>query len=116
MRWSTVQLLQSADDENGLTACASGWRQGIGSSPRPTALARGAGAVRAVPQVPRVLHARTAGAGTRSHHALFERGESAAPGAAAARVLHAPGAIGFGAARAGIDDGQRANGEQDHSG
>src|SRR6478672_11773725 len=103
MRWSTVQLLRWRNDENGLTVCASSWRQGIGSSPRPAALARGAGAVRAVPQVPRILHARTAGAGARRHHALFERAESAAPGAAAAGVLHTPGAIGFGAARAGID-------------
>ncbi len=118
MRWSTVQLLQAADDERGLTARAR-WaaNERIISSPdHPDPWCWGCSG-RTTGRFMGSVTAPTAGAGTRRHHALFEGGESATPGTAAAGVLHAPGAIGFGAARAGIDNGgQRANGEQDHSG
>src|ERR1044072_631509 len=62
-------------------------------------------AMLAVPEIPRVLHARAAGAGAACHHALLERAEGAGQAvvAAAAAVLHAPGPVGDGGSRARID-------------
>src|SRR5262245_16428239 len=85
------------------------------SSP-PAALARGAWAVRPVPQIPRVLCARGAGARARRHHALLERVEGAVPAAAAAGIDRAPRLIGFGSARARVDGGQGGDREQQHDG
>src|SRR5262249_53880476 len=82
------------------------------SSP-PAALAPGARAVRAVPQIPRVLCARGAGTRARRHHALLERVEGAVPAAAAAGIDRAPRPVGLGPARARVDGGQRPDGKQD---
>src|SRR5262245_13546119 len=97
---------------------AEGASQGSGShrsSPRPPALAGGSCAARAVGRVPRVLHARAAGARGRRHHALLQRVEDAGIGAIAAGIHYAPGAIGFGAAWPRINRRQRTKGEQDCS-
>src|SRR3954469_9000181 len=86
-------------------------------SPWPAAIIGDASlAMLAVPQIPRVLHARAAGAGAARHHALLERAESAGQAvvAAAAAVLHAPGPVGDGGSRARIDrggGGDRKHGE-----
>src|SRR6478736_1359489 len=64
-------------------------------------------AMLAVPEIPRVLHARAAGAGAAGHHALLERAEGAGQAvvAAAAAVLHAPGPVGDGSSGTRIDRG-----------
>src|SRR5262249_30086154 len=69
-------------------------------------------AVAAVLQVPRVLHAIRAGA-ARGRHAWLVRDEAAVGGAAArAGILHAPGAIDLGGTGAGIEQAERAEGEE----
>jgi hypothetical protein len=115
MRWSPARLLRSMDDESGLSsrARATGASDPVISSPdRPGPWCRRCSG--------RTTDTRgsagTTGAGARRHHALFEGGEGAASGATATGILHAPGTIGFGAARACVDGGQGANGEQDHGG
>src|SRR5262245_47480263 len=75
-------------------------------SARPPALAGGARTVRPVPQIPRVLHTRSAGAGACRHHALLERGEAAVPGLATAAGIHrAPWAVDLRDARTHVDQG-----------
>src|SRR3954469_4253365 len=72
----------------------------------------------AVPQIPRVLHARAAGAGAARHHALLERAEGAGQAvvAAAAAVLHAPGPVGDGSSWTRIDRGGGGDRKQGESG
>src|SRR6185503_9152511 len=72
----------------------------------------------AIPQIPRILHARAAGAGAARHHALLERAEGAGQAvvAAATAVLHAPGPVGYGGSRARIDLGGGCNREHGESG
>ena len=87
--------------------------------PGPTAIVGDTSlTILAVPEIPRVLHARAAGAGAARHHALLERAEGAGQAVVttAAAVLHAPGPVGDGGSRARIDRGGGGNRKQGESG
>src|SRR5262245_3809166 len=72
----------------------------------------------AIGQIPWILDAEAAGAGTGRHHALLERCEGATRGAvaAAALVLDAPGPVDFGGSRANIDRSQGRERKQGEGG
>src|SRR5262245_58877681 len=95
------------------------WRKGVTRAPQllPDPLLADlavfvAALAAAVGEVPGILYAPGAGAGTRGHHALLERGEAAVGGTAVALIHRAPGSVDFRITRADVEQRRRCQPDQ----